>query len=139
MVLKVPDVGEIALIDLLRAAWGNTLRIGLYVGGAAPADGDTLASYTSREATFPGYARGTIINWTAAAADGLGRAFTQADFVTFTAGLIVTPENIRGYFVMNAAQTALYWAEADPAGDFTINLIGQTYRVRPRFTGKSEF
>jgi hypothetical protein len=136
MALKVPNIGELTLLDLLTANWG-TLDCGLFKSMHTPADGDTLATYTAIEADFPGYARQQIQNWLAASTDGTGRALSVADVVTFTRGAGGAPQNIYGYFVVDAAGNLL-WAELDPNAPVAINNPGNTYSILPTLTLKTE-
>jgi hypothetical protein len=135
--LKVPNVGEVKLLDVLRLNWG-TLDMGLFKAMHTPADLDTLATYVAIEADFPGYARQAIANWQLPVTDGTGRASTIADAVTFTRGVGGLPQSIFGYFVVDAGGILL-WAELDPNAPVPINNPGNTYSVLPALTKRSEF
>lgn len=140
MPLLVPDVGEIVLLDVLRA-WFliPNIEVGLYASAHTPAAADVLSDYTAIEATFPNYARIVPVNWTAAIPDGAGRATTMADFCLFVRGAGGSPEDIFGYFVVDTTGPELLWAEEDPNAPVAVNINGATYAVRPRLTLRSEF
>lgn len=109
--LKVPDVGEIRLLNTLATAWGNTLKCRLYTGLKVPADGDVLADYTAIEADFSGYAQADMNNpVVAGAVDGNGRANMEWDEVSFTHNGGPTNNTVTGYFVVDAGGNLL-WAE----------------------------
>jgi hypothetical protein len=137
MPLKIPDVGEVVMLDTLRSNWG-TLQIGLYGAPHVPADADTLATYVALEMSFPGYARQDILNWIAPLGDGMGRALTVADVVTWTRGAGGVPASVHGYFVISPGGILL-WAEQVPGGPFPINAQGNTYTILPAHTYRSQF
>jgi hypothetical protein len=111
--LLTPDVGLVELVNELRAEWGNSLQIGLYVAAHTPIRTDDLVTYQAIEASYPGYARQFVQAWGPAIIDGAGRAGTRADFVTWDNPAGGAPEWVYGYFVLT--QTGkLLWAEPDP-------------------------
>lgn len=136
MALKVPNLGELFLLLVLRSNW-PTLSMGLFVSDYTPADGDNLATYTAIEATFPGYARVDLTGWTFPAADGAGRARTAAALVTFTRTVTGSPQFVWGYFVTEPGGTLL-WAERHPAPPVRMELAADVFRVNPAFTLRSE-
>jgi hypothetical protein len=136
MALKVPFAASLVFLDacILSPLTGCKLRA--YSNNHAPADGDTAGSYT--ECTFPGYAALTLTTWSAAALDGSNKASTAVSIQTWTAGSIVTPQNVYGIYVTTSAGVLLY-AELNPGGVVSISTPGQTYSYTPVFTEKSEF
>ena len=131
--LLVPDVGLTNLLDLLTAAWGDTLEVGLFNTAHAPDPSDVPGTYTAIEATFPGYARQTLENWTPALLIASGFAQTEADVVTWTRGAGAGTEDIFGYFVLDASGNLL-WAESPPWAPVTIDTLGQQLAFLPRFS-----
>jgi len=136
MALKVPDLGERKLVNLLRLNWG-TLQAGLFIADHVPANGDTLATYVAIEASFPGYARVDVLNWTVAADDGAGRARTAADLITFTRTVSGVPQFVWGYFIVDPDGVQL-WAERHPAPPVRMEMAGDVFRISPAFTLRSE-
>lgn len=134
MSLKVPDLSERRLLDLLSAAWAVTIR--LFKNNTTPGDGDTAASYT--EADFNGYSSQAAAGWSAASGDGVGRAFTQATQLVFTKAAGGTTNLIYGYYAVDGGGNLL-WAERDPNAPIPMVSTGDEYKVTPRFTFKSEF
>lgn len=131
--LLVPDVGLTALLDVLTGEFTNTLEVGLFNAAHAPAAGDVLSDYTAIEATFPGYSRQVLDNWTAALLIASGFAQTEADIVTWTRGAGAGTEDIYGYFVVDGGGNLL-WAEAPTWAPITIDTLGQTISFLPRFS-----
>lgn len=139
MALKVPDVGELLLLNILTANEAesfNTLTMRLYQNNKVPADADVLADYT--EADFSGYLAQAFTNWGAALTTA-NKAQSQADSIDSTHNGGPTNNNIFGYYVTDSANTKLYWAERDPAAPTVINANGQKFTVVPRFTLSTEF
>jgi len=134
MPLKVPDLSERRLLDLLVGAWSCTVR--LYKNDYTPTDTDTVANYV--EADFNGYSAQAAVGWSAATGDGLGRAFTQATQLVYTKAAGGTTNQIYGYYVTDAGGNLL-WAERDPNAPIPMVNTGDQYKVTPRFTFKSEF
>ena len=74
MAIKVPNVGEIALLDRLRENLNVTaVHMHLFKNNHTPADGDTIADYTF--ADFDGYAFKTLAAFTFPILSA-GKAFT---------------------------------------------------------------
>lgn len=140
MALKVPDVGELLLLNILTGLESenfNTLTMRLFQNNITPADTDVLATYT--EADFSGYGGGTpFTNWGAALLSA-GKAQSQADSIDNTHDGGPTNNNIYGYYVTDSANSKLYWAERDPAAPTVLNANGQKFTVVPRFTLATEF
>lgn len=134
MSLKVPDLSERRLLDLLSAAWSVTIR--LFKNDTTPGDTDTAASYV--EADFNGYSSQAAGGWSAAAGDGVGRAFTQATQLVFTKAAGGTTNQIYGYYAVDGSGNLL-WSERDPNAPIPMVNTGDEYKVTPRFTFKSEF
>ena len=135
MSLKIPNVGELVILDQLRGAWGNTLILHLYQNNYSPVDGSVIGSFT--EATFSGYATQTCASWSAAATVS-GRASTSATARTFTNSTGSVGNSIYGYYVTDGSGN-LMWAEADPSAPVGMNNPGDSYTVTPTFTFATEF
>lgn len=136
MPLVAPDVGELKMLDYLRLNWG-TLDMALFTADHVPGPADTLATYLAMEATFPGYARVQLLNWTLPASDGSGRGRTLADLVTFTRTGGGAPNLVWGYFVVDSSPQIM-WAERHPSPPVQMLAIGDVFRVNPALTLRSE-
>jgi hypothetical protein len=133
MTLKVPTVGENKLLDDMLKAKNRTLK--LFVNDVTPGNADTAATYT--EMSTLGYASKSILgaNWTIAQ-NGSNKAegsFAQQSW-TFTAGSAVT---IYGYYVVDATDGTLCWAEKFAAGR-PVGNEGDQLLLTLKFTGSSE-
>lgn len=134
MALKVPNVGELELLDeILRE---DDFELHLYKNDYTPVDDSELADFT--EADFEGYASEALTNWVAAVTDANGRAFTHADSLTFTKGTGGVSNTVYGYYVVNASNSELVWAERFLAG-IVMDTDGKTFTILPIFTLRSEF
>ena len=136
MPLKVPNVGEQKLLDVIRTGIFNNATLRLFQNNITPADGDTLATYSV--ATFTGYANITLNAWGAVFTNGAGKAETDETVRTFTQTGTAVTNTIYGYFVVAADGTTLLYAERNPAGGVAMDTTGKTYSVLPRFTFASE-
>ncbi len=125
----VPDVGLRAILNLLTAAWGDTLLVHLYRVDHVPAAGDLVTDYV--EADYEGYAAQAATTWSAALTLG-PTTFTEADELAFVKGVGGTGNDVWGYYVTDAGGTVLLWAERDPAPPVDMSGDGNVYRVTPR-------
>lgn len=136
MAIKVPDVGEVNLMDILRAAMnGLGMRIRLNKNDKTPADADVLGDYT--EADFSGYAVGVLGNMGFPSTAG-GKAITVGDPVSFVHNGGATPNDIYGYYITDTAGTLLYWAERFTTPPINMSANGNRIIVTPQLTGKTE-
>lgn len=131
--LLINDIGLGLLLDIWSADWANTYEVGLFNSPHTPVAGDTYADYLAIEATFPGYSRQVLQNWTSATLIGPGFAQTEADIVTFTRGAGAGTEDIYGYFVVDASNNCI-WAEEPPWAPITIDTVGQSIAFLPRIS-----
>lgn len=111
------------------------LYLRLFQNNHTPAHGDTIASYT--EATFGGYAA-IVVNDLNVIGVSLSVALAQAGVKVFicTGG---PSNNIYGYYLTNASNTNVYWAQYDDLSPVPIGNLGDVYVVVPAITHKSEF
>jgi hypothetical protein len=135
MALKVPTAASLVFLDGTILAVLAGAKLHSYSNNHTPAGTDTVSDYT--ENTYPGYAAITIPTWIAAALIG-GKASTTVAQQTWTAGSIVTPQNVYGIYVTTAAGVLLY-GEINPGGVVSMAIPGQTYSYTPVFTEASEF
>lgn len=136
MALTVPIVGRTKMMDLLKGAFGTTLRFKLYQNNYTPDANSIISSFT--EATFDGY---TFLNetvWNASALDGSNRGVSQGGTLTWTKSAGATGNNIYGYFVTDASGNLL-WAERGPAAPYPMTTVGQTFQLGPQFSFTTEF
>lgn len=133
--VKYPDVGVVAMCDHLTTAI-DPAEIKLFKNNYTPVAGTTLANLT--EADFSGYASVVLAGWTAAAIGAGGRAYSQADLVTFAHNGGVTANSIYGYWVVDSGGTLL-WAERFATAPITMSGLGDSIVVIPQTADKSEF
>lgn len=134
MALKVPNIGLEELLPLLTAELAGA-EVCLFENNYTPVAGSLVGNFT--EATFPGYAREPLANWTAVviAAD---HARQDADDCEFTLSATGGPYSVYGYYVLSAGGDLL-WAERDPNAPGVLSTVGDVYRVIPQFSMASEF
>ncbi len=121
MALTVPDVGENSLLDMaLSDASPAAQELQLYTAVAGGiVEATVKADFT--EATFTGYAMRPLVRATWGAAAAGSKAYPQQSWSPTTA------ETIVGYYVLEATDLEVLWAEAFAAsrnlenGD-TLNL-----------------
>jgi len=132
--LTFVDAGIVDELNMATNGWnGINRRLHLFTNNYTPTVTDTLASYS--EATFTGYATQNITGWgapTIAAHVGAIQAASR----TFTRTATGTTQNIYGYFVTNAGDTTLLWAERDPNAPIPLTNNGDSYTVTPRITAQ---
>jgi len=135
--LKIPYLSTLTILDAITAAILENCTLRLYSNNHVPNNADDVTDYT--EASFPGYAGISLAGWSAAALNASNKAETELPIQVFTAGVIVTPEDIYGVYVTYDPDGSLIDAELDASGPITIASTGQSYGYLPRFTFKSEF
>lgn len=137
MALKVPDVSQLTLLDLLRTSLNSSgLVVRLFKNNYTPVAGSVVGSFTS--ADFSGYSPSSLAALAAAATVG-GKASTTAGAANTWTKSGATGNDIYGYYVTNAAGTVLYWAERGSAAPYSLNTNGEGLSVTPVFTLASEF
>jgi hypothetical protein len=134
--LKVPDVGEVALLNFIRLQLNSLGRLRLFKNDVTPADSDTVGTYV--EATFPGYAVQTTPSFTVASSV-TGVAQITHPALTFLRSAGGSGDTIYGYYVTDAAGTTLYWAERDPSAPINMNVVGNSYAITLLFQLLSQF
>lgn len=134
MPLKVPNEGEIPLLDYLAAGYFPGLTLGLFKNDHTPADSDTLSDYTP--ADFDGYSEILSLSFDPAVTIGDKAVVNGVDPYTFTCTGDTTSNDIYGYYVHDGV--SVIWAQR-AASPFTISEAGQTYTVTLQFTLDSEY
>jgi len=137
MSLKIPYASTLVVQDVITAEILEDCTLRLYSNNHVPANADVVGDYT--ECTFPGYSGIPLTGWSAAALNASNKAETELAMQVFTAGVIVTPQDVYGIFVTYNPTGDLVYAELDASGPITISTPGQSYGYLPRFTYKSEF
>src|SRR5215211_6676745 len=104
MTLKIPDEGEVKILDDIRQLWngGSGLcDLRLYKSAHTFSPGDVLADLESIEADFDGYALIHLQSWGAAVGPDVNdRAVTVETLRNFiVTGLTNLPQTIHGYFL----------------------------------------
>ncbi len=131
----MPDVGEVeGLKRLVNKSVPDDLKLHLYTNEKAPAEDDTVASYT--ECTAEGYSAKTLTgaSWTVATTEGVSEASYAEQTFSLTAAA-----TIKGYYITNADSSILIVAErfTDVGGDnidFVIPSGGGDVKVTPKIT-----
>lgn len=134
----VPDEGEVALLEIIKADWNVPLgpRIFLFINDYTPAAADTFASYVL--ATFPGSEVEHRLNaWGAVATVG-GIATMSHPTVTWTRSASGPSQTVYGIVVVDELNEVLY-AERNPAGGIPMASIGDSYNYTPIFRLFSQF
>lgn len=140
--LTFPAVAMVALLTALIAEWyvaGTTVHIRLYQNNIVPGPGDTFATFT--EASFNGYAAGSLVKVGTVFTNAAGQAEQDFQLTNFTATNGAVPNTIYGYYVgikVGAGAESLLWAERF-AAPVVINAAGQQINVSPQLTGVSAF
>lgn len=140
MALKVPNEGELELLDMMLkegAGDGNDYLLKLYKNDKTPGDADTTSSYT--QATFTNYAARTLSRsgWNVAVTNGSNKAETSYGSTpqSWTCG--ATGNTIYGYYVeQDGAPNNLLWAERFATQRVLAN--GDVLNITPKFTLATE-
>jgi len=128
MALLMPDVGEvIALGRMLNKVATGDVRLHLYSNNYTPVEGSAVGNFT--EASASGYAAKSLTgsSWTITTTTGTTEAVYAEQTFTFTAAQVVY-----GYYVTDAANTGLLWAELFTGAPFNIPSGGGSIKVTPR-------
>jgi len=137
MSLKIPDVSQLTLLDLLRSSLnGASLKVRLFKNNYTPVAGSVIASFT--EANFSGYAAGNL-GTLAAATTVSGKASTTAGTSNTWTKSGATGNDVYGYYITDSGGTVLYWAERGGAAPYSLNTNGEGLSVTPVLTLASEF
>lgn len=143
MSLKVPDVGELLLLNVLTGQAGATnisaLTCFLYSNNYTPVDGSVVGDFTEANFGDPAVnqARKTLSAWTAASTTGDSHAQSTAAAMTYT-NTSGAAKDVYGYWVGNVTKTNLYFAERFAGAP--LNIPNNTALIlTPNFTLISEF
>ncbi|MEY2855668.1 MAG: hypothetical protein RL030_2800 [Pseudomonadota bacterium] len=128
MTLLVPDVGEVALLDMaLSDAAPEAQTLSLYTSNTTPAEGDTAATYTI--ATGSGSDAKTLARatWNAAStAAGTTSKTYPAQVFSFTGSFTVY-----GYLIRKVTAGTLLWSEK-VYGSGQAFVSGDSLTITPR-------
>lgn len=128
MALVVPDQGEVEKLSrmLNKSATGDVV-LRLYTNNYTPIEGSVVGDFT--DATAAGYAAKTLTgsSWTISTVGNVSTAAYAEQTFTFTAG-----ETCYGYFVTNAADDKVLWAELFTDGPYVIPAGGGDINVTPK-------
>lgn len=127
MALLVPDVGEVALLDMMLSdASPEAQSLVLYQSNTSPAEGDTWATYT--EVSGGGYAAKSLAratwNGASTATGTTSKTYPQQTF-TWTGTVTVY-----GYAVRKSTAGTLLWAEKIFTSGQVFNN-GDTLKITP--------
>jgi hypothetical protein len=135
MPLKIPNEGEIELLKLIIAGGGGW-RVKLFKNNYWPTDTDSVGNYT--EADFSGYAGGlTPAGWSVPS-NQFGMAQSSATPLVYQNDGGGVANDIFGYFVVNAGNTKLLWAERFPM-PVTLAADGDRITLTPSLMFSSMF
>ena len=129
MSLVVPNQGEQLMLQLVL---NQTLKLKLFKNNVTPGETDTEATYT--EATFTGYAEKSLTygHWGfTPGGPTVGLYDTAQDF---TSSADQTAEPIYGYYVVQASDGKLLWAERFSDAPNNVTNNGDIIRITPRIT-----
>lgn len=135
MAIKVPNVGEIELLNAIRSHWNvPNCYVDLFTNDRTPGDADTLTDYT--KPVWTGYTTETLDSWTAAATNANGEAeiaHGQKSFDNASDPAV----NVYGYYVHTTiAGGVLLFAERHPNAPFSV-VAGSPFVLDLRFVLKS--
>jgi hypothetical protein len=120
------------LTDLIAGANFSAMKCRLYQNNHAPANTDTLSSYT--ESSFTGYSAVALSGWSASSVSG-HVATTTASVAQFT--LTAGTQAVYGVYLTNSGNTRLYAAQEDPNAPVTLNTTVSVYQVTVTVTLQS--
>lgn len=133
--LILTEFGDMALIEILRASWGITLRIGLAQNDWHPRHESTIAEITPCD--FSGYPGLLPIM-------GFAAAFLVGSIATMNAALLTWTHNggmianwVNAYYVVDSGGNLLWGQRNEPA--VLLDGNGQTFGVAPQFSLSSRF
>lgn len=139
MALKVPDVGELELLDLMlkeATTADEKYELKLYKNNITPADTDNTSSFTP--ATFTNYVTKTLsrAGWNTAVTNGSDKAETSYGSTpqSWTCG--ATGNTIYGYYVEGSTSNKLLWAERFATQ--RVLASGDVLNITPKFTLSTE-
>jgi hypothetical protein len=130
-----PFAAEGLLIVNLAGGGPIPLAVGLWTTAHAPAYADTLATYAALElAAGGGYARIGLSfgSWFFATVSPQGLAQYTGLVWTFTGA-----RSVAGYFVCDAANTLLYWAESFSGGPYVLGGGGGPFGLTLNLSAQS--
>jgi hypothetical protein len=130
MPLVVPNAVEVAVLEFFLKTTNSVLR--LYSNDVTPSETSSSASFT--EVTGGGYAAKTLTaaNWTITAGDPSFGIYAQQEF-TFT-GVTGGSGEIYGYYVTDASDGSLKWAERFPGSITPYEPVADSnIKIVPRF------
>lgn len=136
MAIKVPNEGEIELLDYLKATFnGANVKVRLYRNDYTPVDASVLADFT--EANFSGYAEQASGGYSFPLTVG-GKAQTTGTPKEFTHNGGATANDIYGFYVVNNAGTKVLWAERIASAPVAMSANGHKLIVTPQLTLSTE-
>lgn len=135
MTLFVPDVGEVAMLNLIL---NQVLKLKLFSNNHTPALGDTVASLT--EVTGGGYADIDLAfaDWSVVGGEPSVALFADFQDFNFT-GATGGAGTVYGYYITTSDELTLMWEERFSALDVPFTPInGSLIRVKPRLTLRTQ-
>ena len=129
------DAGVQYVASLVPPVWAGLFKVGLFSNDVDPGHGTTIGTLVP--ASFSGYnGLRTLSYWTGPTWDGTRATLTGPPVEwTYDGGGITG--RVYGYYVVNLSGVLCWAKRRDPPAWLTI--AGQTYRVTPQWTVRSEF
>lgn len=131
MDIVVPDVGEVALLAILRAEFNSAyVHYHLYQTDITPSETDILTDYSANEADYSGYGYQSV--------GAFGTPSTSSGTTSMVAGGLLfqhnggaTSNTIYGYYVTDVSDAELLWAEKFSSSK-TMATTADKIMVTPR-------
>jgi hypothetical protein len=108
------------------------VKLRLFKNNHTPVEGDTIGNYT--EADFSGYAAVAIGPWNAATYSSGSASASATSSQTFTNSTGAVGNDIYGYYVTDAGNTTLYFAQIASTVPIDMNTALQSLTVQPVYT-----
>lgn len=135
MLIETYD-GLLSQMLSLRSGWLRTLRVGLYTGEFVPNRNATIEDL--EPCTWSGYVGlRDMLSWATPAMAGQ-RAIIQHGYYLYHHDGGPVAQRIQGYYVVDH-DGVLAWAEAAGEPVPIMQSLGNTYRLVPRYSLRSEF
>ena len=132
MSLKVPDVGEVLLLEYaLNKTEPTEVKLKIYTNDYTCVEGSVVGDFT--EAVAAGYVAIELAgaSWTVATVTGTTTATYAQQTFTFTAA-----STNYGYYVTNNAGSQVLWAERFSDAPHTIPAGGGTEKITIKLIGE---
>jgi len=128
--LQITNVAKLILLEL-KMDYIRSLRLHLYQNDYVPTGASGIADFT--EADFSGYAAQAVDDWTDPELNGLNQAVTTTALHTFTQTSEDVVCDVYGYYVTEADDTTVVFAERDSAAPVAFTATDKTLSILLQF------